>query len=376
MKNLLLAISCCPFGIMFAQPALTGVLNSPRPGDRIVKQQIVYLEPGASGNDAVWDFSRQEAVNENYELKYSRYGDTDTIVGTEQRTLHYYKLSGDSLLLHGYENPTNLVNYRHPEALLVFPLAYGSSFTGYASSTGLYNNFSRLRVHGKSTVTADACGTLILPEGDTLRHVLRVYTHRRSIARPVKVDKDTLSGVLPADSIEYRLATDSVRWESETWQWYAEGYRYPVVESIRTSNYLYNQPVQVATASFYYPPQEQYYDLASDPLNQQLRDLKQENGDRQSDQTSHKGDTKDILRYNYYVDDDNTLYLSYDLREQGEVWIALYDLQGRQLSSLRKETLQAGGYREQLLLTNLPGNEYLLQIICNDKMNGVKIIKH
>lgn len=376
MKNLLLLLLCSPFGIIFAQPALTGALNSPRPGDRIVKQQIVYLEPGASGNDAVWDFSRQEAVNADYELKYSRYGDTDTIVGTEQRTLHYYKLSGDSLLLHGYENPTNLINYHNPEVLLIFPLAYGDSFTGYASSAGLYDNFSRLYVHGKSTVSVDACGTLILPEGDTLRDVLRVYTHRRSIACPVKADKDTLSEVLPADSIEYRIATDSVRWESETWRWYAGGYRYPVVESIRTSNYLHNQPVQVASTSFYYPPQEQYYDLASDPLNQQLRDRKQESEDDKSDQSSHKGNTEDILRYNYYVDTGNTLYLSYDLREQGEVWIALYDLQGRQLSSLRKETLAAGGYREQLSLTNLPGNEYLLQIICNDKMNGVKIVKH
>lgn len=366
----------CPFEVIFAQSALTRALNAPRPGDRIVKQQIAYLEPEGTGENIIWDFSRQELVDGYYELKYSRYGDTDSIVGTEQRTLHYYKLSGDSLLLHGYENPTNLINYRNPEVLLIFPFTYGDSFTGYANSTGLYNNLVRLHVHGKSTVSVDACGTLILPEGDTLRHVLRVYTHRRSIAYPVKTDKDTLSEVLSADSIEYRLVTDSVRMESEIWRWYAGGYRYPVVESIRTCNYIYNQPVQMASTSFYYPPREQYYDLASDPLNQQLRDLKQKSEDNQSGQTSHKGNTEDVLRYNYYVDSDNTLYLSYDLREQGEIWIALYDLQGRQLSSLRKETLPAGGYREQLLLTNLPGNEFLLQIICNDKINGVKIVKH
>ena len=192
----------CPFEVIFAQSALTRALNAPRPGDRIVKQQIAYLEPGGTGENIIWDFSQQELVDGYYELKYSRYGDTDSIVGTEQRTLHYYKLSGDSLLLHGYENPTNLINYRNPEVLLIFPFTYGDSFTGYANSTGLYNNLVRLHVHGKSTVSVDACGTLILPEGDTLRHVLRVYTHRRSIAYPVKTDKDTLSEVLPADSIE------------------------------------------------------------------------------------------------------------------------------------------------------------------------------
>lgn len=362
--------------VIFAQSALTGALNAPRPGDRITKQQIVYIEPGASGNDVVWDFSRQEPVDENYEVKYSRYGETDSIVGTEQRTLYYYILSGDSLFLHGFENPTNLANFHRPEALLIFPFNYGNTFTCYASSKRLYNNFVRLQTHGKSSVTADARGTLILPEGDTLRHVLRVYTHKQCVTSLIEADADTLPALLPADRIESRLLTDSVRLETELWQWYAEGYRYPVFESVRSCNYLCNQPVQKASTSFYYPPQEQYYDLASDPLNQQLRDLKHETENDGNDPSSPKTGREDVLRYNYYVDADNVLYLSYDLREDSEVWIALYDLQGRQLSSLRKGNLSTGGYREQLPLSDLPGNEYLLQIICNDRVNGVKILKH
>ena len=31
----------------------------------------------------------------------------------------------------------------------------------------------------KSTVTADASGDLILPEGDTLHKVLRIHTHKK-----------------------------------------------------------------------------------------------------------------------------------------------------------------------------------------------------
>lgn len=119
--------------------------NCPRPGDVLIKQQVEYIEPGASGADRLWDFSRLKSVNDDYTLRYTlpplegdsiyllgnkRYsrnttGVNELIVGTEHNTMYYYRLVNDSLLQLGHENPSVLLEYTHPMMLMHFPLNYG-----------------------------------------------------------------------------------------------------------------------------------------------------------------------------------------------------------------------------------------------------------
>ena len=41
----------------FAQEAIRKVTNMPRSSDILVKQQVVYMNPGKSGKDILWDLS-------------------------------------------------------------------------------------------------------------------------------------------------------------------------------------------------------------------------------------------------------------------------------------------------------------------------------
>ena len=120
--SILLMVCRSSLGDILAQNTLEVCNNLPRHGDRLVKQQIAYEKPGSGGENIIWDFRDIIPVDEYYNLNYNVEGmHSDTIVGTENRTMYYYKLYSDSLLLLGYENPTTLLNYSKPELLLVFP---------------------------------------------------------------------------------------------------------------------------------------------------------------------------------------------------------------------------------------------------------------
>ena len=82
--------------------------NQYRAGDVLVKQQVEYVNPGQSGTNKLWDFSKLKSVNDEYTLTYSlpplegdsvyilgniRYlkkdvSDNELIVGTEHNTMY------------------------------------------------------------------------------------------------------------------------------------------------------------------------------------------------------------------------------------------------------------------------------------------------
>lgn len=100
----------------------------PRSSDILVKQQVVYMNPGKSGKDILWDFSGLRFINQSYSVCYNSFpNNPQLIAGTEHQTRYYYVLSNDSLLVTGYENPTTIMKYDQPKLFLRFPMLYGDS---------------------------------------------------------------------------------------------------------------------------------------------------------------------------------------------------------------------------------------------------------
>lgn len=386
MKHLL---SLSLFGVvslsLSAQSTLSSSSNLPRQGDRIIKQQVVYNDPGQSGTEIVWNFSEQKAINENYELKYTALNtSSDTLIGTEHRTMYYYHSRGDSLFSLGYENPTTLINFREPELLLVFPMPYGRSFTDYFNGRGNYCNRLAIHIQGKSTVTADAIGMMIIPGGDTLRHVLRVHTVKKMVEKMIPTFQSDTTAInaplfiLNRDSVDYHLAHDSVRYEVDTWRWYAYGYRYPVFETIKSCIYKADKAYDPFSTSFYYPPHEQYYSLASDSENQQKRDCPVTDPEvsRKDSDITFKNQYKDeAICYGYSVNEEGDLCINYTLYRDMEVTVGLYDLQGRQLAGVQTLSQTQGSYQNILGLSRCEKGEYLLRLTFGEKVYGTKIVK-
>lgn len=374
---------------LFSQHSLERTTHLPRPGDRLGKQEVAYKSPGDKGTGMVWDFSELENKNANYELRYtSPHPGSDTIMGIEHRTMYRYQLSGDTLFTPGYENSTTRIGYRIPESLLVFPFSYGRSLTGCFGGKGNYCNRLGIDICGKSTVTADVTGLMILPGGDTLHHVLRVHTCKLVFERmgpgPVHAvaDPDTITGpVCYRDSVNRYLANDSSYFQIDTWRWYAEGYRYPVFESINSAICKAGKKSTHFSTSFYYPPKEQYYGLDGDPENQEKRDRRDTDDRSEAFLTENSGEKDnghkyedEFVRYSCHSDGQE-VSLSYTLKINSDVSIELYDIQGRRYSAVQKACQSAGSYREQLPLGELPAGEYLLRIAVGDKIYGEKILK-
>lgn len=371
-------------GKIYSQTTLNALYNLPRQGDRIVKLQVAYKDPGMNGASAVWDFSDLEILNDKYTLKYDTLRG-DTLISREHRTMYYYQYRNDTLLFLGYRNPTTLVSYREPETYLVFPFPYGRSITSYYDGKGHYCDRFSVHIQGVTTTEADAVGRMILPEGDTLQNVLRVHLSKKVVEKmePIfnynMITTDTIPFVICRDSIDYRLNNDSTHFEIDTWLWYANGYRYPIFETKQARLFKKKEAYEQFGVSYYYPPHEQYYGLDEDMVNWIKRNnFRNENEDRVKEIESVKSEKEykdEIIAYRYIIDEQGELHIFYSVERGTDLNICLYDLQGRQISAIVRNVVSGENYQECISIGNYPSGSYLLRISLGERIYGEKIWK-
>jgi len=71
MKHHSIFLFCLLFiSHLSAQPLLELKSNIMRPEDKLIKQQVQFINPGESGKNVFWDFSQQEPVDTSYKLDY------------------------------------------------------------------------------------------------------------------------------------------------------------------------------------------------------------------------------------------------------------------------------------------------------------------
>jgi len=367
---------------VIAQTSLKKEYNMFRNEDIVTKQQIKYKHPGRAGANVLWDFSKQETVNEKYKLSFIQSEVDSVITGCEHNTLYHYLLRNDSLYSLGYENPTTLIKNQKPELLLTFPFSYHKRTEGYFYGTGNYCHRLDLTVQGKTIIWGDAYGMIILPNGDTLQHVLRVCSLKKIAEKMIPyVQKDSV--ILPMvniDSIDYHLNNDSVYMQVETYRWYADGYRYPLFETVESTTYKNQKPFKHFNTAFFYSPDKHNY-LNDDSKNLvRLEEIEKQNksGNNSSGgngNSSGKNLGKEFINYNAYIEKNgNSIALEYNLTQQADVTISLYDIQGRLLISYPKTKHPQGFYQEALALDGFQLGEYLLRIVVDDKVYAEKLL--
>lgn len=380
-NNLIILLGFCIFSLGgYSQSQLTKQLNCFRSGDRLLKQQLEYKDPGESGKEILWDFQNLKPVDDCYELKYYSFDDS-LMIGQEHRTLYKYIIQGDSLLCTGFENRSMEITNHKPELLLLFPATFGSRSEDYFYGNGDYCNQLFCTTFGKSSIEVDGYGTLVMPEGDTIRNVLRTHQVKLQIERkcpyPLIAGIDT---IYCPDSIDYHLATDTLSYRIDVYRWYAEGYRYPVFEMMKRSAVVHTQLVDAGATAFSYTPVEQYYGLEDDVENRKKREklTSEEYGSNESDNSDkqNNGMQEPALEYDMTMTGDgNEIVITYHLNVDGEVRIMLFDIQSRQLSGSVHVNQPAGSYQETISISALQPGEYTLRIMANGEIFGEKFIK-
>jgi hypothetical protein len=258
-----------------AQHILQMELNIPREDDQLVKEQVTYCQSGESGENLTWSFGKLKWTND-YDVRYFSRDDLG-LIGAENGNLFSYLFAEDSLLLLGYENPNNLVRYHEPGLLLKFPLTYGASSEGAFRGRGKHNDRFESIVSGTIQTLADATGTIILPGNDTLTNVVRIHIHKRETGYYSLISSDfdierPLEENFFADTLQTKNPDLVV---TDTYQWYGEGYRYPVFETVESYRYVAEDSISLRQESYFYHPEDQIYFLPEDTANIAVLEKKQ-----------------------------------------------------------------------------------------------------
>ena len=374
-KNLIILLLSVLPCLLVAQHSLQSRLNMLRTGDLIFKQQVEYKDPGRSGADVLWDFSRLNIVNDEYELAYSTPDDT-VITGTEHLTHYHYVLQSDSLLLQGFDNPTTQLRSIRPEVLLKFPFHHGDTIGSYYYAHGKYGNRLEMDVMGITQTVGDAYGMVILPGKDTLKHVLRTHTIKYITESAVPIGDSYFEKLesplnISTDSIERRLAADTVLFIVETFRWYEKGYRYPIFETVCSrEQYRHSKDYTFLNTAFFYPPQEHYY-LNDDPENLELLE------DQTSGESDETFDPWAGLTYNIYPNPVKTTPLQIEiyLPQAADVRVRVSNTMGWVALDAYKGYQSPGVYNFQLSLSDLPVGNYVLAISLNEKLISETVMK-
>lgn len=239
--------------------------NRYRGSDMLEKKQIEVKGFGLNDTKGVWSLQEAEVSKETYDAEYTT--EADTLMAVERGNRTYYSQDRGSVSIIGSENFMQLMSYDMPETWLTFPMQMGDSVCGYFNGSGPYCERFFLRRYGTYKTKADAAGKIVLTQGDTLRNVLRLHTERYvgTIAVPI----DTMLCKIPAftvDSIIQHLAPDTAKVRENVYRWYAEGYRYPILEA-KTTSYRDS----MLTEEMYYCPPEIQEQLPLDEENKQVR---------------------------------------------------------------------------------------------------------
>lgn len=168
-----------------AQPCINSDANVAKVGDKYTVSQIAYTNIGRIGENVLWNMSGISVCDSTHNVRYIALRDTAqhkyAMIGN--KAMRIFLQRGDSLLQTGSKLRLTSVAYDVPIVQLRYPVHYGDTIGGMYGGYGTYANSMRFVECGWYGSKADSYGTLITPDCDTLRNVLRIQSERYVINR-------------------------------------------------------------------------------------------------------------------------------------------------------------------------------------------------
>ncbi len=237
-----------------AQEMLTSACNQIQVGDSLNITNTEYFYAGDDGEEVFWDFSGLESTG-SYFIKFDTINNHQ-IVGYDPQKIWKYQTTDKGLALSGFEDMTTCMDYHQEQVLLPLPLQYGQTYSRAYEGEGRYCGTHYMRTFGTMQITADAQGTLVLSETDTLRNTLRVYSVNTAA---IRLNKDSCRN--DSDNLKQVI--------TERYQWFIRGYRYPVLETVSSSTYHNMNHIATQQYGYLCPPEIQA--VLNDSINEQIR---------------------------------------------------------------------------------------------------------
>ena len=346
-----LFLAFLPSSFLFSQVPLTTSNNTLRHGDILCKIEVPYVEQGDRGSDAVWYLP--EIPEKGKEHLQTINSNTDTVAVYEEGRILHYLVKGDTLLLKGQQSPRAYRIYSQERPYMRYPFLYGDSISGsYMGDCRDENEYYTL--DGFGYTVADGAGCLTDGE-DTLRHVTRLH--------------------LSDDYVNTYADGTAEHLKEDRYQWYCAGYRYAVMESVKTSRYEKEGLVPTDSITYLYLPYMQL-DLAEDAANNQLiAELAAADAAREA--LSHGHGVGAITAIDAKLSPDGqTVTIQYQLGSDSDITFYACDITGSMLGSVMYQKREAGEWQEALVLDRRPiGNTLILSIRCGKEQFSLKVSK-
>ena len=348
--------------------------------DKVVKQQVSYSSLPKNDSVRLWDYSNMEFHDGDYKICYFLWRDsTDVHMMSSIRGARMdFRLQGDSLLLSGFHDGQTRLVYDEPETYLRYPMSVGIELSGYYHGRGTYCDKLSMRSYGRYTTRADWQGAMLLPEGDTLHHVLHLTTERVSSRSYYSITlRDSL---LPfsKDSVMQHLATDTAVICTVTERWYAPGCRYPVLESHTASHHGDSQPY--FTQALYYPPTLQSFQLDdNEKLLSDDRQLLVNDGSGHDSYTPDLGKDGNLSQYQLLKNlsvtvSEKQVTVRYELSGDATVKAQVCNVSGMVLRQASHQGQNGDTCELTVNCAGLRRGQYVLYLNVNGQVNGITIV--
>ena len=337
----------------FGQATINVSTNIPRSGDSYVLTQMEYFAQGDEGNDVVWDFSGLKSLDTRCRREYFLSRDS-VLMCVDDECASSYELKGDTLLCLGYDTRLKHMSYTNPMTMITYPFRYGYNIMTPFHGIGDYCKSLIIKSDGTIIVDADAEGSIVWSDGDTLRNVLRVHTTRLT-----SLSMHALSDTLFQDTSHMKQEIE------DSYSWYVRGYRYPMYETSSVCFYDNMTPVSCVQKSFMYQPDEfAFNDEFKDSVNCEIL---------MADSVSRKM-CEDIIHYTVERS-CNTLIVNYSLDSEATINSLVCNSRGILYARKNVKKTQGNDYQMVFDITSLPAGEYVLYINVNGKAYNEKFKK-
>lgn len=363
MKNKkLILLSIIIFISYFSIAQISKDKNSLRDGDYIKKKRVEYKDPGRSGESMLWDFSSLKTIDENYIVRYkqSKQHKTDSIPvsAIEHGTKYDYLIKNDSLFLTNIINTNTVLHYSPAILQLKYPFNLGDSVSSPFCAFGENDMKQRIQLKGTSTTVADATGTLLLPDQDTVRNAIRTKTSikYRQYTQNITVSSKDTTFDLQSDTLE---RIDTLILCTDIYRWYAKGYRYPVFETQINKTHLTNDTLahpDITTA--FYTSRKNHKYLIDDKVNSAILDSI-------NNAPKDRVETSDIKYKLYPTLVKNLLNIDLHLKNTSNISINISDSQGHTTYTLNARNNPNDLYRNTLDMSNYKQGVYIIKVSVN-----------
>lgn len=295
-----------------------------------------FQNPGLSGANQIWDFSSLNVLSDFKGLiqnpkflKNSFFSNQFNTELIEFGNSFYFNITDTKLELTGYRSSNGNVeiNYEKPFLKMVYPFEYGNSYTG--SFSGVIKNGSKLgQIDGTYDVEADGFGKLILPNNVEVNNALRVKTIKRYT-----------QSFSSSSSVEITITT---------YRWYTQNVRYPLLVLI-TTEYGYGDKKSVSHQAAY---------------NNNINEIMLEAFDFENSKV-------------YPNPFSNVIRTSYELSNDANVLVEIFDITGKKVTELLNERQQAGFYDEPFDVNDLrlKNGMYNIRITIDGVQQNYKLLR-